>query len=231
MKIIKYLFMAVMFFVFSFAAESVLLAQQTQNKIFACYQRSNGQLRRVSALSECRAAEESLSWDTNGVTGPQGPKGDKGDKGEQGEKGEKGEPGTIDTSNIYTKTESDERFLRGNGTLSGGAADVPNFGQVTLLLIPGEVHVRGYCSSAIQSDLNVSVFNGSWNMFLNSAKVKIFARNITTGYGIGNTDNANGDRFFLQLTKNGGGPSITIEGSTAFGNPCYYQWTSTVVNQ
>jgi hypothetical protein len=42
---------------------------------------------------------------------PAGPTGATGPKGEKGEKGEKGDPGTVDTSNFYSKGESDSRFL------------------------------------------------------------------------------------------------------------------------
>ena len=56
--------------------------------------------------------------------GPQGPKGDpgargdKGDPGAQGPKGEQGEPGlpgSIDTSQFFTKGESDSRYLAAGG--------------------------------------------------------------------------------------------------------------------
>jgi hypothetical protein len=109
-------------------------AQTTNsNTIYACYHKNTGDLRRVSGPGQCKNPEIQISWNIAGVPGPQGPqgpKGDKGDKGEQGirgvqgaqgiqglkgDKGDPGEPGVVDTSNFYTRSESDERFIQGSG--------------------------------------------------------------------------------------------------------------------
>src|SRR4051794_21501507 len=46
-----------------------------------------------------------------GSQGPAGPQGEAGPKGDQGLKGEKGDTGTADTSNFYTKAQSDGNYL------------------------------------------------------------------------------------------------------------------------
>jgi hypothetical protein len=52
---------------------------------------------------------------TQGDRGPQGERGAQGERGVQGEQGEQGPVGTPDTSQFFTKTESDARFVRGLG--------------------------------------------------------------------------------------------------------------------
>jgi hypothetical protein len=56
-------------------------AQINNNTIYACYQKENGQLRRVSGPGQCRPSEVPISWSVSGVPGLQGPKGDKGEPG------------------------------------------------------------------------------------------------------------------------------------------------------
>jgi hypothetical protein len=50
-----------------------------------------------------------------GPAGPQGPRGERGPQGPQGPQGPRGETGTVDTSQFFTKEQSDERYLRANG--------------------------------------------------------------------------------------------------------------------
>jgi hypothetical protein len=115
--------------------------------------------------------------------------------------------------------------------MSAGSMDLPDLSMVTIFSIPDQIQVRSLCNNtAGQMDLDVSLMDGSWAGFMQTAKVKVFFRSLTSGYGVGNTSSTNGDRFFLQFTKNGGGPTVTIDGSAAFGNPCFIQWTATVVN-
>lgn len=54
-----------------------------------------------------------------GDTGPQGVQGIQGPQGDQGLKGDKGDTGTVDTSNFYTKAQSDSNYL----ATAGKAAD------------------------------------------------------------------------------------------------------------
>lgn len=50
-------------------------------------------------------------------TGPKGLQGPQGVKGETGDKGDKGDTGTVDTSNFYTKGQSDGRYLQSTVTV------------------------------------------------------------------------------------------------------------------
>jgi hypothetical protein len=51
-----------------------------------------------------------------GPAGPQGAQGAQGAQGVQGEQGVKGDTGTVDTSNFYTKAQSDGNYLGKNDT-------------------------------------------------------------------------------------------------------------------
>lgn len=98
----KYLLLAALAVCLGILSTASTQAQQANNSIYACYQKNTGDLRKVSGPGQCRNSEMAISWNTAGAPGPQGPKGDKGDKGE---------PGVVDTSNFYTKSESDQRFI------------------------------------------------------------------------------------------------------------------------
>src|SRR5262245_40399970 len=50
-----------------------------------------------------------------------GPRGEKGDPGAAGPPGATGATGTVDTSNFFTKADSDARFVRTHGTLRLGS--------------------------------------------------------------------------------------------------------------
>ena len=136
---------------------------------------------------------------------------------------------TVVDSNSITKAKGNQPFIRGNGIMSAGGVDVPRFSLTPLFSIPGQLEILGACST-IQSDLLINVLDGSWAAFFETGKVKIFHRSLTTNHSIGNTDSTNGERFFLQLTKDGG-PTVTMDGSAAFGNPCFVQWEVSVINR
>ncbi|MEY2576553.1 MAG: hypothetical protein QOF80_2040, partial [Verrucomicrobiota bacterium] len=72
------------------------------NVIYACYQKNDGQLRRVNGPGDCKPSEISLNWTVSGIQGPKGDKGDpgvqgiqgiQGIQGPQGVKGDKGDTG------------------------------------------------------------------------------------------------------------------------------------------
>lgn len=65
-------------------------AQTNNNLIYACYQKENGQLRRVGGPGQCKPSEVQLSWNMSGVPGPQGPQGPQGQAGPQGPQGAPG---------------------------------------------------------------------------------------------------------------------------------------------
>lgn len=74
-------------------------AQTTDPLIYVCYNKVNGQLRKVASVDECKPSEIALTFNQQGPRGPQGPKGDqgiqgpKGDTGLQGPQGPQGSPG------------------------------------------------------------------------------------------------------------------------------------------
>ena len=88
-----------------------------------------------------------------GDTGPAGPPGPQGPKGDTGATGPQGPTGTVDTSNFYTKTESDGRFIQGRGTtLSNRIVLQPGFGTenlADLLQIPGLGLLKANCKPSI----------------------------------------------------------------------------------
>ena len=69
---------------------STTAVAQSSNTIIGCYNRSTGDLRRVTSPGDCRPAEDSISWD---IVGPQGVQGAPGQQGPQGPAGPKGDPG------------------------------------------------------------------------------------------------------------------------------------------
>jgi len=121
-------------------------------------------------------------------------------------------------------------FIRGNGMMSAGSAEVPRFSLTRLLSIPGQVEVFAACST-VQSDLVINVLDGSWAAFFETGQVRMFSRELTTNVSIGNTDAVDGEKFFLQLTKNDDGPTLTVAGSAVFADPCFVQWTATLISK
>jgi hypothetical protein len=63
------------------------------NRIYACYHKTNGSLRKVSGPGQCKNPEMEISWSTGGLPGPQGPQGPAGPQGPQGPPGPQGPQG------------------------------------------------------------------------------------------------------------------------------------------
>jgi hypothetical protein len=84
---------------------------------------------------------------------PQGP------QGIQGQKGDKGDTGTVDTSNFYTKGESDGRFVAKE---TSGVVNVPTSGTTTLLT-HGSVTFTATCADegGVPNDFRIRVFAAS----------------------------------------------------------------------
>ena len=124
----KHLFLAAI--ALCFGALNVASAYAQTNTIYACYQKENGQLRKVSGPGQCKKSETEISWSMAGIPGPKGDAGQSvtsevippGDarcpngvggvqytdstgvrvvcNGQQGEKGDKGEPGIIGPGSV-----------------------------------------------------------------------------------------------------------------------------------
>ena len=82
----SYLLLAAILLSVLFAVLTTAQAQ-TNNTIYACYDKTNGNLRKVNSPADCRTSEVAVAWNI------QGPKGDKGDKGDQGIQGPPGDSG------------------------------------------------------------------------------------------------------------------------------------------
>lgn len=66
---------------------------QTAGQVYACVNLYTGATRIVYSPNQCSAIDRLVSWNAEGIPGPQGPQGLKGDQGEPGPKGDQGEPG------------------------------------------------------------------------------------------------------------------------------------------
>ena len=75
------------------AASWVSASENSPPAIHACVDRTNGQVRIVSAGDPCRRHENPLEWNQEGPSGPAGAPGDPGPSGPQGEPGPAGPPG------------------------------------------------------------------------------------------------------------------------------------------
>jgi collagen triple helix repeat protein len=119
----------------------------TNNVIYACYQKNDGQLRRVNGPGECKPSEIPLNWTITGIqgpkgdkgdpgpTGPQGSKGDKGDKGDQGVQGVKGDKGDQGIQGIQgVKGDRGDQGIQGPQGVKGDQGEPGPQG------VPGEGH-------------------------------------------------------------------------------------------
>jgi hypothetical protein len=118
------------------ALATAAVQAQSNNTIYACYQKSEGQLRRVNGPGECKPSEIPLTWTITGMqgpkgdkgdpgpTGPQGPKGDKGDKGDQGVQGVKGDKGDQGIQGIPgVKGDKGDQGIQGQQGVKGDKGD------------------------------------------------------------------------------------------------------------
>lgn len=94
----------------------------------ACVSNQTGAMRLLREGS-CKPSERMIRWNVAGPAGPAGSAGAagaQGSQGPQGVQGPTGPTGTVETSNSYTKAESDSRYLPIDGT----AADSSDLGGV-----------------------------------------------------------------------------------------------------
>jgi hypothetical protein len=75
-------------------------AEPPVNPIQACYNNTNGGLRRVNSPADCKNHETPISWNIAGPAGPQGPAGAQGPIGPQGPAG----PGANVVTFRHTRT-------------------------------------------------------------------------------------------------------------------------------
>jgi hypothetical protein len=92
-----------------------------------------------------------------GAQGPQGAQGLQGPQGAQGTQGQKGDTGTVDTSNFYTKGESDGRFLAQNRLQSSTFTALTAGAAPVTLLTRGPVTFTATCTDLNLNDFRVEV--------------------------------------------------------------------------
>jgi hypothetical protein len=88
----------------------------------ACVSNQTGAMRLLREGS-CKPSEHMVRWN---IAGPAGAAGAQGSQGPQGVQGPAGSTETVDTSDVYSKAESDSRYLPIDGT----AADSSELGGV-----------------------------------------------------------------------------------------------------
>src|SRR2546428_12472252 len=81
-------------------------AEPPVNTIQACYNDTNGGLRRVNSAADCRTHETPISWNIAGPAGPQGPAGGQGPGGPQGPAG----PGAKGVNFRHTPPAANNRW-------------------------------------------------------------------------------------------------------------------------
>jgi hypothetical protein len=94
-----------------------------------------------------------------GAQGPKGEQGAQGAQGSQGVQGPKGDTGTVDTSNVYSKSEADARFLTKDRLESSGftkLAAAASPAPVTLLT-RGPITFTATCADLGGGDIMVNV--------------------------------------------------------------------------
>jgi hypothetical protein len=155
------------------------------NVIYACYQKNDGQLRRVNGPADCKPSEISLNWTVSGIQGPKGDKGDpgpmgpqgpKGDQGIQGVKGDKGDPGIQGIQGIQgpkgDKGDKGDQGIQGPQGVKGDKGDTGPQG------VPGAGH--GFVN-ANAADLDQT---GSFNrtrLLVSAGDFQLFAQCSTSG--------------------------------------------------
>src|SRR5216683_3006622 len=127
--------------------------------IFACFDKTNGNLRVVASLSECRNSELPLTFNQTGqqgpqgLTGPQGPRGFPGPQGIQGIQGPTGPTGPQGIQGVPGLP-----GLAGYEIVSGTDAVVCPAGKTVV----GGGASAGFILAAKQALLESQPFNNGW---------------------------------------------------------------------
>jgi hypothetical protein len=88
--------------------------------IRACYVKKTGALSLLRA-KRCARGQRGVSWTTRGVAGPPGSAGRPGPDGQTGPQGPPGATGAVDTSQFYTKSQGDARYLLSAATATNSS--------------------------------------------------------------------------------------------------------------
>src|SRR5918999_2577923 len=126
-------------------------SKEGEATIKACYDRDTGALRKVDDEAQCQESELFISWNVQGIPGPEGPagiqgpagpqgpagvKGDKGDIGLTGAKGDKGDTGATgakgDAGPAGAKGDTGATGAKGDQGPPGRGLDRPGFATTTV---------------------------------------------------------------------------------------------------
>ena len=179
-----------------------------------------------------------------GQPGPDGPRGPQGAKGDTGSQGAKGDTGTVDTTNFYSKGQSDSRFLAANGIAAnsnqleglGASSFLRNNasatsiatggGFTTILTVPGAGELQASCLSPAQpvvrwhntdvSDERLAVDSGG----ADAAFIDPVASDATDGTVTGSTSLSVSDHVTYMVRSNGVSYVEVFDNATSVG--CFF---------
>ena len=167
----------------------------------ACVSNQTGAMRLLREGS-CKPSERMVRWNIAGPTGPVGAAGAQGSQGPQGVQGLAGPTGTVETSNFYTKAESDSRYL----PIEGAAADSSELGGV-----PASGYLTADGTAANSSELGGVAASGYLTSTGTAANSSDLGGVPASGYLTSTATAANSSDL-------GGSPASAFEPSGNFGN-------------
>lgn len=183
------------------AVNSTFAQAQTDTNnsvIYACYQKNDGQLRRVDGPGKCKPSEVELQWNAAGIPGPQGAQGQPGAAGQSvtgipippgadcpdgglmytsvsgnhfvcnGAKGEKGDQGETPDLSVL--------FSRLEA-LEASSARLPDL-EARLTLLESQVNGRAYVANSYPGDNNVLVIHMATNTVIASVPLGSSPRDV-----------------------------------------------------
>ena len=178
----------------SLLATALASAAAAPVSVKACANKKSGALRLLTK-GKCSRKERALSLSQTGpagATGPQGAAGSPGAQGPQGPTGVQGPNGTPDTSNFFTKSESDARFVQPGGTVN-------NANSV------GGIPVRGLTLGLYRYGFGNSASNAVNEMSFGRLSVPAGQNAVLVGAGLGHVEVFCSDpaQTSIRYTQNG----------------------------
>ena len=145
-------------------AASTAIANGSGTTLTACVKSNNGQMRLVSAASQCVPSEYSVQWNSEGTPGPAGPAGPAGPSGPAGPAGPSGPVGPSGAPGAVGPT-GPKGDTGAQGPVGGGllktVAGLMNIDGTCPLPTGGGV----VCSKAGPGDYVLSFPPGTWTAF------------------------------------------------------------------
>lgn len=111
-------------------------ATSSSTVIYACANKTNGQMRLASGPQDCKQQERLLSWNQAGATGPQGPQGPAGPQGPQGPAGSTGIYVVTQTGHFAEGSTEDSITAGCEEAVVLGFFDIPQAGSQVIAVNP-----------------------------------------------------------------------------------------------